>query len=215
MPSIQHELACEQGRNWKNELLEGSLRLVDLCGVSRDIVQLTKESVQDLESSLRWNKIETTTSDDVSDYVESRKKINKMVNKCIKKNLKTSNKNTALLSPIGAMLKAAESLDLSILKSALMVLSGKKESLGEKRWSAVLSKMTQTRRVDSQMKQESEAEDLYMLNVDDKSLKNVDSTLLKQLKASEMTIQEIEECLDALFTCLVKTRVSLLNALSL
>ncbi|GER26135.1 hypothetical protein STAS_01776 [Striga asiatica] len=216
MPSIQHELACEQGQNWINELLEGSLKLVDLCGVSRDIVQLTKQSVQDLESCLRRNKIETATSDDVSDYVESRKKINKMINKCIKKNLKTSNKNTTLLSPIGTMLKEAESLDLSILKSVLIVLSGKRESSGEKRWSAMLSKMTsQTRRVYSHMKQESEAEDLCVLNIN-KSLKNMDSNiLLKQLKASEMTIQEIEECLDSLFRCLVKTRVSLLNALSL
>ncbi|CAA0812470.1 Arabidopsis protein of unknown function (DUF241 [Striga hermonthica] len=216
MPSIQHELAREEGQNRINELLEGSIRLVDFCGVSRDIVQLTKESVQNRESSLRRKKIETATSDDVSDYVESRKKISKMVNKCIEKNLKTSNKNTTLVSPIGTMLKEVESLDLSILKSLLMVLSGQKESSGEKRWLAMLSKMTpQTRRVDSQMKQESEAEVLCMLNID-KSVKNVDrKILLKQLKASEMTIQEVEECLDALFTCLVKTRVSLLNALSL
>ncbi|KAG8377774.1 hypothetical protein BUALT_Bualt08G0068400 [Buddleja alternifolia] len=41
MPSIQQALSHEQGQNWINELLEGSLRLVDLCEFSRDVVRLT------------------------------------------------------------------------------------------------------------------------------------------------------------------------------
>ncbi|KAG8378060.1 hypothetical protein BUALT_Bualt08G0098800 [Buddleja alternifolia] len=55
MPSIQQAFSHEQCQNWINELLKGSLRLVDLCEFSRDIVCLTKESVQDLESSIRRN----------------------------------------------------------------------------------------------------------------------------------------------------------------
>ncbi|KAL0351646.1 UNVERIFIED_CONTAM: hypothetical protein Scaly_1553300 [Sesamum calycinum] len=77
---------------WINELLEGSLRLVDLCGFSRDVVRLSKECIQDLESSVRRHKGETATSD-MNAYVASRKKINKMVNKCIK-NLKSFNQNS-------------------------------------------------------------------------------------------------------------------------
>ncbi|KAL3638966.1 hypothetical protein CASFOL_016873 [Castilleja foliolosa] len=57
MSSIQQSLSHEQEQNLINELLEGSLKLVDLCGFSRDIVQLTKESVQDLESYIRRNKV--------------------------------------------------------------------------------------------------------------------------------------------------------------
>ena len=37
--------------------------------------------------------------------------------------------------------------------------------------------------------------------------------LLNQLVALELAIQEIEKCLDSVYRCLLKTRVSLLNVL--
>ncbi|KAL0438301.1 UNVERIFIED_CONTAM: hypothetical protein Slati_2313100 [Sesamum latifolium] len=43
MPSVQQALSQGQGESWVNELLEESLRLVDLCGFSRDV----KEDQQD------------------------------------------------------------------------------------------------------------------------------------------------------------------------
>ncbi|KAL3638971.1 hypothetical protein CASFOL_016878 [Castilleja foliolosa] len=203
MSSTQQALSQEQGKNWINELLEGSLKLVDLCGFSRDIVHLTKESVQDLESSIR-----RTRSEDSNAYVASRKKINKMINKCIK-NLKcSSNQNSTPLPTIGMWLKDAESVELSILKSVLILLSGENN---KKSWSLLL-KFTQT---NSRVYSEAEQEDLCSLNNIHKSRKSIDSkSMLKQLKTSEMSIQEIEEGLEALFRSLVKTRVSLLNVLS-
>ncbi|KAL3638975.1 hypothetical protein CASFOL_016882 [Castilleja foliolosa] len=206
MSSIQQSLSHEQEQVLINELLEGSLRLVDLCGISRDIVQLTKESVQDLESSIRRNKVEAVaTSSDINAYVASRKKINKMVSKCIKNLKSSSNQNSTPLPAIGTMLKEVESLDFSILKSVLALLSGENN---KKSWS-LLSKFTQdSKRVHSQ---ESCAEDLSSLNIQ-KSQKNIDGK--NMLKTSEMTIQEVEEGLEALFKSLVKTRVSLLNVLS-
>ncbi|GER26136.1 hypothetical protein STAS_01777 [Striga asiatica] len=205
-PSIQQELAHLQNENWTNELLEGSLRLVDLCGFSRDVLCLTKESIQELQSSIRRQ------ADDVNAYAASRKKVNKMVNKCIK-NLKTSNRNSSPLSPIGKILKEAESIDLSILKSLLVVLSGQKDTQSKKSWSTLLSKFTQsTSRVHYEVDQESGDMDLSSLSIH-KSAKNMDSkTMLMQLRASEMLIHEIEDCVEALFRSLVRTRVFLLNS---
>ncbi|GER26134.1 hypothetical protein STAS_01762 [Striga asiatica] len=207
-PSIQQELANVQNENWTNELLEGSLRLVDLCGFSRDVLCLTKESIQELQSAIRRQ------ADDFNSYAASRKKVNKMVNKCIK-NMKTSNQNSSPISPIGKILKEAESIDLSILKSLLVVLSGQKDTESKKSWSTLLSKFTQsTSRVHSEVDRESGDMDLCSLSIH-KSMKNMDSkTMLMQLRASEMIIQEIEECVEALFRSLVRTRVSLLNAIS-
>ncbi|KAG8378062.1 hypothetical protein BUALT_Bualt08G0099000 [Buddleja alternifolia] len=145
MPSIQQALSHEQGQSWINELLEGSLRLVDLCEFSREVVCLTKESVQDLESSIRRNRGETATKDDIKAYVASRKKINKMVNKYIK-NLKSFNRNSKSLPDVefGMMLKETETLVFSVLRSALTVISGEKSK--QKSWS-IFSKFTQDRRV--------------------------------------------------------------------
>ncbi|KAI3464715.1 hypothetical protein Pfo_021378 [Paulownia fortunei] len=212
MPSIQQVLSHEEGEDWINELLEGSLRLVDLCGFSRDVVCLTKESVQELESSIRRK------ADDVNAYAASRKKIVKMVNKCIK-NLKSFNQDsTALpdkdcdLKAIGTMLKETEALDFSVLKSVLILMSGAK-GRSKQRSLSLLSKFAQTSRVHCEIQQESgAADDLCSLNID-KSRKGMDNITLKQLKATEMCIQELEEGLEAFFRSLIKTRVSLLNVL--
>ncbi|KAK4390901.1 hypothetical protein Sango_2153400 [Sesamum angolense] len=215
MASVQQALSNEQDDKWINELLDGSLRLVDLCGFSRDVVCLTKESVQDLESSIRRNKGETTF--DMNAYVASRKKINKMVTKYIK-NLKGFNQNSLLdkdydLKAIGKMLKETEALAFSILKSVLILMAGEKERSKQKSWS-LLSKFTQTSRVHSEVQQEAGAENLCSFNTF-KSLKSMDNIALQStLKASEMTIDKLEEGLEALFWSLVKTRVSLLNVLS-
>ncbi|KAL6524922.1 hypothetical protein OROMI_030515 [Orobanche minor] len=213
MPSIRQAIVHGQGETWMNELLEGSLGLVDLCGFSRDIVQLTKESIQELESSVRRNKVETTTSaGDVSSYVASRKKINKMVGKRLKNITSNGNQNPTALPPIGIILNEAESLDLSIMKSLLIFLSGEKERSRGRGWQ-LLSNFTQRRRV-SEVKKETRFEDLCLLNIHN-STKNVDAkSMLVQLKTSEMSIHNIEEGLEALFRSLVKTRVALLNALS-
>ncbi|KAL7155594.1 hypothetical protein ABFS83_03G085900 [Erythranthe nasuta] len=206
MPSIQQTLSHE---NWINELLEGSLKLVDLCALSREIVCLTKESVQGLESSIRRNKSETATSADISAYVASRKQIAKMVNKSIK-NLKSFNHKSTTDNELWKMMKEAESHDSSVLKSVLILLSGENEKSSKTSWSLLSKFTTQNSRVYS----ESGAEDLSSLNIQ-KSTKNMDSkSMLKKLKSSEMTIQEIEEGLEALFRSLVKNRVSLLNVLS-
>ncbi|KAL2232205.1 uncharacterized protein LOC105155421 [Sesamum indicum] len=219
MASVQQALSNEQDENWINELLEGSLRLVDLCGFSRDVVCLTKECVQDLESSIRRHKGETTKTIDMNVYVASRKKIDKMVNKCIK-NLKGFNENsTALLDKdydlkaIGTMLKETEALAFSILKCVLILMAGKKERSKQRSWS-LLSKFTQTSRVHSEVQEEAVAENLCSFDIF-KSLKSMDNIALQnKLKASEMTIEKLEEELEALFRSLVKTRVSLLNVLS-
>ncbi|KAL0325971.1 UNVERIFIED_CONTAM: hypothetical protein Sradi_5166400 [Sesamum radiatum] len=212
MPSVQQALSQGQGENWVNELLEESLRLVDLCGFSRDVVCSTKESIQDLESSIRRNRGENATRDDINAYVASRKKTNKMVNKCIK-NLKSFNQSATPLPAIGTMLKETEALDSSVLKSLLMLLSGEKEGSKQRSWS-LLSKFAQTKRVHSETEQKNGADqELCSLNMH-KSSKGMDKITLKQLKSTEMCIQELEEGLEALFRSLVKTRVSLLNILS-
>ncbi|KAL0438307.1 UNVERIFIED_CONTAM: hypothetical protein Slati_2313700 [Sesamum latifolium] len=154
MPSTQQALCHENSEKWTNKLLEESLGLVDLCGFARDVVSLTKGSVQDLQSSIRRNRV---------------------------------------------------------LKSVLILLSG--ENGKQRNWS-FLSKFTRTSRVDSERDQERGAESLLSLELH-KSGKDIDvQNVLKQLKASEMAIQELEEEVDAFFSSLVKTRVSLLNALN-
>ncbi|KAK4390913.1 hypothetical protein Sango_2154600 [Sesamum angolense] len=222
MPQPKEALCHGNSEKWTNELLEGSLGLVDLCGFARDILSLTKGSVQDLQSSIRRNRGETATADDINAYMTSRKKINKMVKKFIK-NFKNFDQNCTQflkedsdVKAIAGMLKETEAFDFSVLNSLLTILSGEKGRSKIRSWS-FLSKFTQTSRMHSERDQECGAEELCLLNLH-KLGKNMDITavqdVLKQLKASEMTIQELEEDLESFFRSLVKTRVSLLNALN-
>ncbi|KAL0360428.1 UNVERIFIED_CONTAM: hypothetical protein Sradi_3727300 [Sesamum radiatum] len=221
MLSTQQALCHEKSEKWTNKLLEESLGLVDLCGFARDVLSLTKGSVQDLQSSIRRNRGEAATADDINAYMTSRKKINKMVKKFIK-NFKNFDQDcTAFLDEESdikaiAMLKETQAFGFSVLKSVLILLSGEKGRSKKRSWS-LLSKFTQSIRVHSERDQECFAEDFCSLILQ-KSGKNMDivavQNVLKQLKTSEMAIQELEEELEAFFRSLVKTRVSLLNALN-
>ncbi|XP_073120975.1 uncharacterized protein [Henckelia pumila] len=223
MSSIQQAISHERRGTWIDEILEGSLRLVDLCEFSRDVVCLTKESVQDIESSIRRNRGETSTAKDINSYLASRKKINQMINKNIK-NMKSFNQNlTPLLEKaedlkaIAAMLKEMEAISSSVLKSILILVSGEKRRSKQRSW-LLLSKFTQTSRVHDEMEQEMDGGDmLYALaiNMLQKGMDKVTKpNVLRELKSSEMTIHDLEEGLESFFRSLVKTRVSLLNALS-
>ncbi|KAL0314469.1 UNVERIFIED_CONTAM: hypothetical protein Sangu_2291300 [Sesamum angustifolium] len=173
MPSTQQAISHETSEKWTNELLEESLGLVDLCGFARDVLSLIKGSVQDLQSSIRRNRGETATADDINAYMTSRKKINKMVKKFIK-NFKNLDKNCT----------------------------------------ALLHEESDVKHIDSERDQECGAKCLFSLELlkSGKDMNTID--VLKQLKASEMAIQELEEELEAFFRSSLKTRVSLLNALN-
>ncbi|KAL0314465.1 UNVERIFIED_CONTAM: hypothetical protein Sangu_2290900 [Sesamum angustifolium] len=133
MPSFQQARSQGEGENWVNELLEESLRLVDLCGFSRDVVCLTKESIQDLESAIRRNGGEKATRDHINAYVASRKKINKMVNKSIK-NLKSLNQSSTPLPAIGTMLKENRALVILSPKVIIDSSSVMLRNLGRENW---------------------------------------------------------------------------------
>ncbi|KAL0325973.1 UNVERIFIED_CONTAM: hypothetical protein Sradi_5166600 [Sesamum radiatum] len=219
MPSTQQAISHETSEKWTNELLEESLGLEDLCGFARDVLSLIKGSVQDLQSSIRRNRGETATADDINAYMTSRKKINKMVKKFIK-NFKNLDKNcTALLHEesdvkvVAKMLKETEAFGFSVLKSVLILLTGEKGRSKQRNWSFI-SKFTRTSHIDSERDQECGAKCSFSLELlkSGKDMNTID--VLKQLKASEMAIQELEEELEAFFRSSLKTRVSLLNALN-
>ncbi|KAL2232189.1 UNVERIFIED_CONTAM: hypothetical protein Sindi_1398900 [Sesamum indicum] len=114
------------------------------------------------------------------------------------------------------MLKETEAFGFSVLKSILILLSGEKERSKQQNWS-FLSKFIRTSRVEYERDQECCSESSLSLELpkSGKDMNTIDmQNVLKQLQASEMTIQELEEELEAFFRSSLKTRVSLLNALN-
>nr|XP_016471145.1 PREDICTED: uncharacterized protein LOC107793337 [Nicotiana tabacum] len=52
LPQTLKSLSKYQNGKWIEDLLEKSVRIIDVCGTARDLVSRSKESVRDLQSAL-------------------------------------------------------------------------------------------------------------------------------------------------------------------
>ncbi|XP_068323210.1 uncharacterized protein [Pyrus communis] len=216
LPLTQQALAQEQNERWTNDLLDGSLRLLDVCSTAKDAVLQTKAYVQDLQSIIRRTRggeSEALTSE-VNKYLSSRKMVKKAIQKAMK-NLKGIDSKTTFSSlnndqetvAIVGKLRDVEAITLAVFESLLSFISGPKSKPGS--WS-IVSKMIPTKKVACE---ETEANEFAQV---DTALHRTSKSnnAQNQLEMLESCIQGQEEGLDNLFRQLIKTRVSLLNILN-
>ncbi|KAB1997683.1 hypothetical protein ES319_D12G040300v1 [Gossypium barbadense] len=195
LPLSHHALAHECA----DELLDGSLRLLDLCSTAKDIVLQIKESASELQSTLR------------------RRKIGETIHKALG-NLKViRRKNTVSPSETVSMLKKIEAVTCSMFEDfvdLLSIISGPNPgSL------LSVSKLLHQRRIAC----ENVGINMNKFETLDVALKTFEITksdiinleMQKQLKDLELFIQDLEDGLECHFRCMIKARVSLLNILTL
>ncbi|KAK2995105.1 hypothetical protein RJ640_020745 [Escallonia rubra] len=197
LPSVQQTLSNEKHR--ADKFLDGSLRLLDICSGARDVLLQTNESIQEFESSLRRKRGEAGLPCEIGAYLTSRKKLNRIASKCIK-NFKTYEKCPAVLLDndrdlvaIVNVVREVETISFLVLKSVFSYVSGTK-TISKQRGRSLVSKFMQPKRE----------------GIDSEAVQN----LLKELQTFGYVIQKLENRLESTFRCLVKTRVSLLNALT-
>ncbi|KAJ6336407.1 hypothetical protein OIU78_012909 [Salix suchowensis] len=216
LPLSQQTLSNEQHKEREEELLNGSLLLLDVCGTTREVFLSMRECLQLLESSLRRRKGgESGLATEVEAYMVSRKQINKTIRKCFR-NLKSVEKNNDSAIDIVGMIRDVKEISLEIFQSLLSLASQPKARSSSHGWS-VVSKLFQSKRVSC----EGEATELEKIDAELlvlKSSKDINpvqmQNVLKALEALESSIQEAEEELEGVYRKLVKTRVSILNTLS-
>lgn len=204
-----------------DDMLDGSLKLLDICSSSKDAVSQTKGCVRDLESSLRRGiRCESSLVNEIREYFISRKQVNKIVCNCFGNMKRMQKSNPTLVesddsfAALASMLNEVEAVSLTVFKSLLSFLySPKSKPAG---WSLV-SKLVQSKLVYKEDNIDNGLEALIIKNKSGKK-ESIDLTqvqkTLKKLKAFESTIQELEEGLECGFRCLIKTRMSLLNLLN-
>ncbi|XVF03733.1 hypothetical protein REPUB_Repub05bG0019300 [Reevesia pubescens] len=206
------------------DVLDGSLRLLDLCGTTIDVFSRMRDSMQALESSLRRSWGKSGLANDVRAFMVSRKELNKMVSQCFKnlKGMDRKCKLTALhkdseMVAVVSLLREAEEISLEVFDSLLSFLSLPKPSSKPNPWS-IVSKLLHSKRASCEEVETSEAEKLdaeLILMKSGKDIKLVQvQNVLKGLEAFQSTIKETEEELECVFRRLLKTRVSLLNILN-
>ncbi|KAK7341467.1 hypothetical protein VNO80_24397 [Phaseolus coccineus] len=212
LPIEQQVLARECNGKWvDDDLLEGSLRLLDICGAAKDCLQQSKESMCDLMSVIRRKKgHETGFSVESVKYLAMRKTIKKQIRKALQ-NLKHKDNNST--SPMLSFLNEAEAITLSSLENLLLFISGPKGRSKNSRWSAI-SKLVQPKRVicDSQESTINEFEKVdaalqSLISHKPSSVENFQS----HMENLELCIQDLEIGVDHLSRKLIRNRVSLLN----
>jgi len=216
LPLTQQTLSNEQQKERGEEVLSGSLLLLDMCSTTRDVFSSTKECLQELESSLRRRKSgESGFASEVEAYMMSRKRLDKTIRKCFK-NLKSMEKNITSAIDAVSMLREVKEISLEIFQSLLSMVSQTKARSSSHGWS-VVSKLFQSKRVSCEAElyelEKIDAELLVLKSSKDINSVQVQNTL-KGLEALESTIQEAEEELEAVYRTLLKTRVTILNILS-
>ncbi|KAL4598117.1 hypothetical protein ACB092_11G036200 [Castanea dentata] len=203
-------LAQEQHQKWFNELLDGSLRLLDVCGIARDALLQTKECTRELQSTLRrrhGNKMELVR--EVEKYLASRKVVKKAMQKALKgMQTKLNCKKNEDLAMVSL---------LKDLEAVTIMLHSKSNG-----W-FVVSKLVHPKKVvcedeETDANEFDKADAAFKSLISHKTSKSDYSSLVQNVQnwmgKLESSIGDVEEVLECLSRHLVKTRVSFLNILN-
>ncbi|KAE8719152.1 putative Eukaryotic translation initiation factor 3 subunit A [Hibiscus syriacus] len=224
LPLTQQAFAHEQQRKLVDELLDGSLVLLDVCGTAKDALLQTKEYTQELQSIFRRRRGIEGLGNEVRKYLTSMKAARKAICKALNNLKHMANKlSTSSFSrdvESGAAissLKQVEAVTISVLESLLSFISRPGTELKSSRWSVVSKLMHQKRvlceEVEEKANEIANAEAALHSLIKSGNMKNVENVQNK-LQISEMCIQYLEEGLESLFRQLIKARVTVLNFLN-
>ncbi|CAN1770811.1 hypothetical protein LINPERHAP1_LOCUS11711 [Linum perenne] len=202
-----------------SELLDGSLRLLDLCSTAKDALSQIKESVFELQSAIRRR--QGGLEGETRRYLNSRKIVKKAIHKVLKgMESRTKSNSSATDSEVVTMLREAEAVSVSVLEGLLAFISASKSKSTS--WSIVskLKRVTDEANTNefakliAAQKTTVAASGNEFAEVDACLKTNKSSEELQaHLKNLQPCIQDLEEGVESLFRCLIKTRSSILNIL--
>ncbi|KAL1188514.1 hypothetical protein V5N11_005940 [Cardamine amara subsp. amara] len=197
LPVTQQALAQEHNKKAIEQLLDGSLRILDLCNISKNALSQMKEGLMEIQSILRRKRGDL--SGEVMKYLASRKSFKKTFQK-VQKSLKVAqaeDNNDESLAVFGE----AEAITVALFDSLFSYMSGSK-TCGK--WSLVSKLMNQKKvSCEAQANEFTKVDSVFQ---SEKTLKMEDVQIL------ESCIQDLEDGIEFLSKSLIKYRVSILNS---
>ncbi|KAL6207617.1 hypothetical protein ACLB2K_018574 [Fragaria x ananassa] len=218
-PIIQQALVRNSQEKWVHEVSEASLRLLDVCSISKDVLLLVKEHLQDLQFTLR--RVNSSGEEDIGSKMTAynfyRDKLKKETLKCLnslKGRRRAMKKNASIVSlelcPIDQnltlvvdVLRQVRVTTVSIVETLLSLISipwldGKSTSRSSTASFRFMS--------------------MLMCGRSQKVHDLCDATALQsanaRLDAVEIAIEDLQVELECMFRRLIDTRVALLNILT-
>ncbi|XP_031103000.1 uncharacterized protein LOC116006674 [Ipomoea triloba] len=210
-PVIKREIATHRQEKLVHEVSEASLRMLEVCGTTKDVVLRVKDHLHDLRSAFRRIMVgETVCAESkLQTFRCDRKKLRKEMMKRMN-SLKGMRKKNACLAAAKEMSAAADDDDLRAVVNVLREVRAATISMVE----AVMSLMSMPC---PDRSASSFAAKLMRVNSLSRWEK-CDATTLQcantRLEAVEMAVGDLEWELEAIIRRLIRTRVSLLNILT-
>ena len=200
-PMVQHALADHRQEKWVSEVSEASLRMLDVCGISKDVLLLVKQHLQDLQLTLR-RVGESDVGDKFSAYNNYRKKLKKETVKCL-----NSLKGMKIKSIISEIMPVDHNLTVvvDVLREVRVTTMSTVESLLSLIAIPWLDRKSSKGSFASKLMRTSQS---CLYDICDVQSAN------KRLEAVEITLEYLEVELECMFRRLIQTRVALLNILT-
>ncbi|XP_014490891.1 uncharacterized protein LOC106753584 [Vigna radiata var. radiata] len=206
-PLVREAFVHEREEKWVDDVSESSLRMLEVCGISKDLLLLVKEHLQELQFTLRRASIgDEGIEEKISACNRYRKKVKKETLKCLKW-LKKGMKSERAVSPMNEqklvlvvdVLREVRVTSISIVESLLSLVSSPwLDSKSGKR-----SFTSRFVRVSVHSSDDDMSYDAMVIQSANKRLAGV-----------RMAIEDLEEELECMFRRLIHTRVLLLNILT-
>ncbi|KAL1806122.1 hypothetical protein ACET3Z_029190 [Daucus carota] len=220
----QQALSNHRQEKWVDELLDGSVRLLDICGTTRDFTSQIKEHVVDLQSAIRRKKGDLTLATSISKFNSFRRKMKKQARKLIADLKQVDIKITCSaifdldyhLSEVIRVLKEVSSVSISVFQSLLLFFSSPVSKSKSTKWSLVsklIQKGTVTCEEQLENKNELEKVDSALDSYDSCESEKIEIAQ-ERLKALHDSIELIESAIECMSRRLIRTRASFLNIIS-
>ncbi|XP_055805872.1 uncharacterized protein LOC129874593 [Solanum dulcamara] len=216
LPLTLQALSQCQNKKWVDEILDKSVRFLDICGTTREIVSQFKENVKDVQSSLRRRKEDLS----INNYTTFKKKMKKEAKSLITALKRMDHEEVVavmavddqLVSAVIRVLREVATMGISIFQMVLNFLSAP-ISKPISKWSLVSRLVNKG---DQDNVNEIESVDAALSSLSKCGPNEVEKIQFVQskLETVEAHFECIENGLDNIFRCLIRSRSTLLNVVS-
>ncbi|KAK6797930.1 hypothetical protein RDI58_005632 [Solanum bulbocastanum] len=216
LPSTLQALSQCQNKKWVDEILDKSVRFLDICGTTRDLMSQFKENVKDVQSSLRRKKGDLS----INNYTTFRKKMKKEAKSLITALKRMDHEEVVvvmevddqLVSAVIRILREVATIGISVFQMVLNFLSAPIYKPISK-WSLVSRLVNKG---DQDNVNEIESVDVALSSLAKSGPNEMEKIQFVQskLETVEAHFECIESGLDNIFRCLIRSRSTLLNVIS-
>ncbi|KAL5983503.1 hypothetical protein ACLOJK_017589 [Asimina triloba] len=204
-------MAIHHGKKWADDALDGSLRLLDMCSTTRDILLQMKEHMPSLRSALRRRGDSSIIRSSINAYISSMKRA--VRNSCA---IRTRERHVREAMRVHSNHKTRVTT-ISFLQTILSLLSASRSNPKISKWSLV-SRWIHKGQVACSKEEQKDVNEAWSVDIalrdllaaKDGEMESV-CMVQRRLEAFEVSIERLEDGLESMFRFLIQNRVSLLN----